>query len=97
MEILNFRDAPIGSYHLATFDVYFGHSWGMTLGPFKLYRNQKGHFYFKPPVSKKGEFEGKPLFEDFIRFDKDSEKGKDFSTSVMNMLKPFIEQIKAKG
>lgn len=92
MEILNFEEQPKGSYHLALFDVFFGQVWGLTLRKFKLCRNKTGHFYFQSPCFKKGELDGKALWGNYVDFN--AEKGKDFSNTVMQLLKPHIDRIK---
>jgi hypothetical protein len=86
MEILNYQDQPQGSYAIATFDIYFGPAWGMTLKNWKLCRSKNGHLFVQGPSYKKGEFEGKPQFAQLIEFNQ--EKGKEFTTKVLELLKP---------
>lgn len=89
MEILNFEKAIEGKYELATFDLDFGAKWGMTIFKFKLYKSKNGHYYFKSPAYKAGELNGKPNWKPYVDFY--GEKGKDFNNSVLELLKPFID------
>jgi len=89
MEILNFEHQPSGSFAIATFDIYFGPAWGMTLRKFRLCKSKNGHSFIQSPSYKKGEENGKPIFAPYVDFSQ--EKGKDFSKNVMDLLKPFTE------
>jgi hypothetical protein len=93
MEILNFEQQPQGSYELALFDIDFGEKWGMILRRFKLCKSKNGHFYFSSSSYKKSDCgaDGKPEWKKYADFH--GEKGKDFSTSVMEMLKPYIDAL----
>jgi hypothetical protein len=91
MEILNFEEAMPGAYELAFFDVDFGSKWGIILGRFKLCRSKNGHYYFQSSSYKKGEKDGKPNWKPYI--ESYGEKGKEFTASVLELLKPFINKI----
>jgi hypothetical protein len=90
MEIVNFKRSD-GKFDLATFDIDFGIKWGMKLCKMKLKKSMNGHYYVSPSSYKDGEMNGKANWKPYVEFYGD--KGREFSASVLEALKPFIDNM----
>ena len=92
MEILNFELSPAGSYEVATFDLFLGPKIGHVVNNLQLCKAKTGHYYFKSSAKKKGvKADGTDNWKPhFARHDV---LGKEFNNAVMELLKPFVENL----
>ena len=88
MEIINYQDGLTGTNVLATFDIYFGPEWGMTLHKWKLLKGKNGPFIAGPSYSET-DLVGQKRYFPYIEFSK--EKKAAFDAKVMGLLKGFVK------
>lgn len=97
MQIENYREQNLSVKYLALFDIYLPY-WGMTLHNWKLWKGKHGFYATGPSYcvetpNSMGVSEKK--FHSYITFSK--EKGSEFQKSLLGALKPYLDEISAKG
>lgn len=86
MEILNYREQPIGSKFLAFFDIYLP-ALQLTLRNLKLIKSAKGHYFVAFPSFCEDFNASQKKFVPYMEFSK--EKAQEFQTKCKELLEEY--------